>query len=73
MDAVRTLLFYSPDLMCCENCRRFHRGKFKKITNEVIRTVKNYYRNFTRRKSAAGLQIFVKHRSLYNKKDHYIF
>ena len=39
----------------------------RKLCAAGVRTVKNYYRNFTRRKSA--VEIFVKHRSLYNKKD----
>jgi len=27
--------------MCCENFGRFHRRKFKKITNKAIKTAKN--------------------------------
>ena len=31
------------DAICCENFRRFHRRKFKKITNKTIKIVKNTF------------------------------
>jgi len=30
-------------VMCCENFRRFHQRKFKKITNKAIKRAKNTF------------------------------